>query len=67
LALPEIHLRQDVMNAKTVALALVGTLSSLVAWAGNNTDPGGTVPEPETLALVALAGVVGYLVKRRRK
>lgn len=56
------------MNAlKSVVLGVVGAGLSLSSWAGDLVLPPTAIPEPESLALVALAGVVGYLVKRRKK
>lgn len=48
-------------------VAVLGAGISVPALAGTVTFPPNVVPEPETLALLAVAGVVGYIVKRRRK
>ena len=52
-----------VMRALT---AILLSLTSLSAFAGV-APPVGTVPEPGTLALLAAAGVAGFLIKRRGK
>lgn len=41
-------------------------VAAVSAHAGDITPPS-RLPEPETWALIALAGVVGYVVSRRKK
>jgi len=50
----------------TIAGAAVSLLVAAPAFAGSVTVPQ-KVPEPGTLALVALAAAVGYVVTRNKK
>jgi hypothetical protein len=54
------------MNKLLVACALMVVGTAAFA-AGNEPPVGGTVPEPGTLALVALAVVAGVVARRGKK
>ena len=56
------------MNKLLVAVALLVVGGSALAAGNNNVGgPPNPVPEPGTLALVALAGVAGVLARRGKK
>ena len=58
------------MSMKHWGLAVLGLMSVPLAWAGDVcTIPGGcnTVPEPETLALLAVAGLAACVARRSRR
>ena len=55
------------MNKLLVACALMVMGAAAFAGFGEITDPGQTVPEPGTLALVALAVVAGVVARRGKK
>ena len=56
------------MSMKHWGLAALGLLSAPLAWAADVCPIGGcTVPEPETLALLAVAGLAAYVARRGRR
>ena len=55
------------MSLKNWSLALAGLMGAPLAWAADVCQvPGGcnTIPEPETLALMAVAGLAAFLARR---
>ena len=58
------------MSMKHWGLAALGLLSAPLAWAADACQiPGGcnTISEPETLALLAVAGLAAYVARRGRR
>lgn len=63
------------MSIRSLAIAALSLVTTTLVWAQSQ-DPcaisptacaPNRVPEPETLALLAVAGVVGYLVRRKNR